>query len=49
VFNLYFTFCFSAGLGYILNPDFSFVKIAAPYAQVQNNPWPVTFLFYVKI
>ncbi|KAK2449878.1 protein ACTIVITY OF BC1 COMPLEX KINASE 8, chloroplastic [Trifolium repens] len=24
---------FSCGIGYILNPDFSFVKIAAPYAQ----------------
>lgn len=23
-----------SGIGYILNPDFSFVKIAAPYAQV---------------
>ena len=28
---------FLTGLGYILNPDFSFVKIAAPYAQVQNQ------------
>ncbi|KOM26422.1 hypothetical protein LR48_Vigan272s001000 [Vigna angularis] len=25
--------CHLLGLGYILNPDFSFVKIAAPYAQ----------------
>lgn len=23
-----------AGIGYILDPDFSFVKVAAPYAQV---------------
>lgn len=26
--------CVLPGIGYILDPDFSFVKIAAPYAQV---------------
>lgn len=25
-----------SGIGYILDKDFSFVKIAAPYAQVNN-------------
>jgi hypothetical protein len=37
------------GIGYILNPDFSFVKIAAPYAQVQTVYDQLLFLFSVKI
>ena len=26
--------CYFTGIGYTLDPDFSFVKVAAPYAQV---------------
>lgn len=26
--------CHLTGIGYTLDPDFSFVKVAAPYAQV---------------
>lgn len=37
------------GIGYILNPDFSFVKIAAPYAQVKTVLWPVIVSFFVII
>jgi hypothetical protein len=37
------------GIGYILNPDFSFVKIAAPYAQVQTVYDQLLFPFSVKM
>jgi len=36
-FFLKLTFCELAGIGNTLDPDFSFAKIAAPYAQVRTN------------